>query len=115
MLLQRLKKRGFQIEDGAKPSQRFLFQSAVTAESQCGYRGETWAELDGIECGHVKWHSDEHTTSIDYIETGGRVPLLGVRLLKAVWDFQKQLLDPGLMNEAGKRLWQLFRARYSYR
>jgi len=86
----------------------------VTAESECGYCGETWAERDGVECGHVKWHSDEPTTSVDYIQTGGQVPLLGVRLLKAVWDYQKQRLDPGLMNGAGERLWRLFRARYLY-
>jgi hypothetical protein len=113
MLLQRLKRQGFQVEDGAKPG-HLTFHSTVTAESQCDYRGETWAELDGIECGHVKWHSDEHTTSIDYIETGGQVPLLGVRLIKTVLDDQKQQLDPGMMNEAGKRLWWLFCERYSY-
>lgn len=100
--------------DDAKPMRCLRFKSAVSAESESGCCGETWAELNGIECGHVKWHSDGHTTSIDYIETGGLTPLLGIRLLKAVWDYQKQQLDPGMMNEAGKRLWRLFRARYSY-
>jgi hypothetical protein len=87
--------------------------TALTAGSQSEYCGETWAELNGMECGHVKWHSDDHTTSIDYIETDRKTPLLGVRLLKAVWDHQKQRLDPGMMNRDGRRLWRLFRARYS--
>jgi hypothetical protein len=93
---------------------RLIFHSAVTAETASGNCGETWAELGGIECGHVKWRSDGHSTSIDYIETNGQAPLLGVRLLKAVYEAQKQRLDPGMMNNSGKRLWLLFRARYSY-
>jgi gamma-glutamylcysteine synthetase len=100
--------------DGNTATQNLTFHSAVITESRGDYRGETWAELDGVECGHVKWRSDEHTTTIDYLETLIRFPLLGVRLLKAVYDYQKQHLDPGLMNDAGKRLWRLFCARYSY-
>jgi hypothetical protein len=114
VLIERLKRQKFQIEfrshaeammsvefscalaeaDGAKAIRYLTFHSAVTAETEWGYCGETWAELDGAECGHVKWHSDEHTTSIDYIETGGQVPLLGVRLLKAVWDVKNNSSIP---------------------
>ena len=134
MLLERLQRHGFQIEfrshaeailcvdrsnalpgaDSCKAIRHLTFHSGLTAKLECGYCGETWAELNSVECGHIKWHSDGHTTSIDYIETNGIVPLLGARLLKAVWDYQKQQLDPGMMNEAGKRLWRLFCTRYSY-
>jgi hypothetical protein len=100
--------------DGDSVIGRLTFHSALTAETARGICGETWAELDGVECGHVKWHSDENTTSIDYVETNGQVPLLGVRLIKAILDYQKQDLDPGMMNETGKRLWRLFCERYSY-
>ena len=77
------------------------------------YRGETWAENAGEELGHIKWHADGHTVFIDYIGTNGRSPLLGVRLLKALLNAEKQSLDPGLTNNAGRRLWWLFKARYS--
>jgi hypothetical protein len=90
------------------------FLHEILVEQDEFYCGETWAEAADEELGHLKWHADGNTTFIDYIETDGRTPLLGVRLLKALWDHEKQNIDPGMMNEHGKRLWRLFRARYSY-
>jgi hypothetical protein len=92
-----------------------IFQETTSAENGDGcYCGETWAEAAGEGVGYIKWHADEHAVTIDYVETAGRTPLLGVRLLKALWDRERKSIDPGLMNEAGSRLWWFFKARYFY-
>lgn len=92
-----------------------IFHETISAEDDDGrYRGETWAEAPDGERGHIKWHSDGKTTFIDTIETDGRTAFLGIRLIKTLWDNERRNLEPGMMNEAGKRLWRLFRARYFY-
>jgi hypothetical protein len=84
----------------------------VISENGYGRVGETYADggAEG-ELGLVKWHEDGGVVVIDSIEAYVPVPMLGIRLLRAVEDFTRLEIDPGMMNEDGKRLWSAYKAR----
>jgi len=86
----------------------------VDAEDQDGIiRGDTCAfDQDGEQLGMLKWRSDGNRAYVDSIANTTTVPLLGVRMIKAMADYTKLPIDPGMMNREGKRLWDLYDRRY---
>jgi hypothetical protein len=90
-----------------------MYDSDDEAEPRYGDTVAYFTDPDkaGEHAGILKWYIAEGEVHIVSIEVHVPAPFLSIQMLDQMRAFTNLPIDPGMMNDSGRRLWDLYRRR----